>query len=291
LSDGTPKPALPVLDVPLGAFGLVRLRRCGLVIVNVAHQADHVVRALRPFGDFEVLDERPEPYGSAGTVLTLLDRLDHDFVTFNSDVLIELDVRRLLDEHRQARADGTIVVRPVSTGADALVEDGLVTGFVDRRVEPGRSGYQFLGVAAFRTEAVSALDIAIPAGLGESILRPLAERGRLRAHVYDGYWCDVGTFDRYLEASLAVLDGKGPLPPVEPPGRVVEIEGGRAYVGPDATVGAGTIGPGAVVLAGATVAAPARVERSIVLPGTRVDCGIVTDSVYPVASGLKSLAR
>lgn len=282
LTDTVPKPALPMLDLPLGAFGLSLLARVGPTIVNVAHLVEAVLAALEPYGNFEVLDERPEALGSAGTVGALLERMDRHFVTMNSDVITELSPEGLFDEHCGEGDPATIAVQEVPSGADFEIEGRRVTRFIDRRDEPNAPGYRFLGVAAFARDALAELDIVPPAGLGESVLRPLAERGVLRAHVHRGYWADVGTFESYLNTSVDLLTTNASLLPTSLPGALREIDGGRAYVGAGAEVEERSLGPGAIVLAGASVDATARLERSIVLPGERVSDRSLRDAVFPL---------
>ena len=87
----------------------------------------------------------------------------------------------------------------------------------------------------------------------------------------------MGTPTRYLEASLDLLAGRGPAPPG---GRWPGDAVAGVYVGPRARV-EGTLGPGAIVLAGASVATSAHVERAIVWPSEDVPPGhAVTDGIW-----------
>lgn len=92
-------------------------------------------------------------------------------------------------------------------------------------------------------------------------------------HVHERYSLDVGTIDRYLTASLDVLYERAARPPRSLPGKVVEVPGGRAYIGPNAQVDNDSLGSGAIVLANATVEPGARVEDSIVWRDEHVPSG------------------
>ena len=281
LTDSIPKPALPLLDVPLGAFALARLGPAAApTAVNVSHLGKAVIAALQSYGDFEPLWERPEGYGTAGTLLAQMDRLSETVVTMNSDSLLDLDPGVVLEAHGNSNSAGTIAVRPVTSHADVQIEDDLVTRFVDRRNEPDVRGHQFVGVAVFEKRALPGLPLSIPGGLGEQVLAPLTERRALRAYVHDGYFLDVGTVDRYLLANLDVLMGRGPALPGPLPGRVVEVDGGRAYLGPKTSVSTQSLGAGAVVLAGASIDPDARITSSVVLPGENVPAIHLADAVW-----------
>ncbi|HET7573997.1 MAG TPA: NDP-sugar synthase, partial [Solirubrobacterales bacterium] len=105
----------------------------------------------------------------------------------------------------------------------------------------------------------------------------------LRALLLDGYWMDIGTPERYLQASWDILEGRveTQVSPTEPGlllGAGAEVAA-EATVGPRAVVSAGCkVEAGAtvvdsVLLDGCTVGDGARVERSILGPGARVAAG------------------
>ncbi|MDQ4058194.1 MAG: NDP-sugar synthase [Actinomycetota bacterium] len=275
LTDIVPKPALPLLDLPLGAWGLANLLAAtDEVIVNVSHLGERVVGALAGFGDFGVLDEGAEPWGSAGTLAAVNERARDTLLVRNADVLTEVDAADLLAAHRAHGATGTIAVRSVESGADLTVEGRLASGFIHRKEEPAAAGAQYLGTAAFERRALALLTEQRPAGLAEFLLRPLIERGELAVHLSSGYALDVGTIERYLAASADLLAGRGPLPPRPIPGELIEITRGRAYLGPEVTADEESLGPGAVILAGAALHEGSYVTNAIVWQDEQVPAGV-----------------
>jgi mannose-1-phosphate guanylyltransferase len=268
-----PKPALPVLDVPLAAWSLAALAaECERVLVNVGHLHATVVDALRPVADFEVLNEQPEPYGTAGTLWAVRDGLAESFVTMSGDILSGVSLRSLRRAHRRAELEATVAVTKVERGADFSVQNGLVTEFIDRRERASAPGHLFVNVAMIARGPVALVE-GPPAGLAERLLRPLVEGGRVSVFETDAYFLDVGNVDRYLQANLDVLEGRAPPPPIALPGRVVEVAGGKAYIGPEAEVDTAALGAGAVVLARSRVESGARVKRSVVWPDEVVPAG------------------
>lgn len=285
LTDRIPKPALPVLDLPLAAWGLAALtRHAPAVVVNASYKAAEVIAALAATGieGWEAFDEGAEAFGTAGTLRELRDRAGPRLVTWNGDALTDLHLPELMAAHDVSGTAATLLVREVDEMADLRWEASSVTGFVDRRKESEAAGGRFLGIAVFEREALEHLPDERPAGLGETLLRDLAESGGLNVHLFDGYLRDVGTPEGYLGASLDVLNGTGPPPPVDLVGDIVEIEGGRAYVGPGADAAPTALGPGAIVLAGARVEPGARITNSIVFPGSLVAAdSVLQDTIWP----------
>lgn len=275
LTDIVPKPALPLLDVPLGAWGLESLLQAtDEVIVNVSHLSDRVVGALAGFGDFEVLDEGPEPWGSAGTLAAIADRAGDTVLVCNSDVLTDARSAELLATHRARGAPATISVRSVESGADLTTDGERATGFIHRKEEPAAAGARYLGAAAFDRRALTLLTPRRPAGLAEFLLRPLIQRGELAVHFSEGYALDVGTLERYHRASHDLLEGRGPLSPRPIPGEFIELSGGRAYLGPDVSAEEESLGIGAVVLAGAALHQGSYVTNAIVWPDEEVPADV-----------------
>ncbi len=274
LTDRVPKPALPMMDVPLGAWGLsALLRASGRVLVNVSHLATEAAGALTPYapeGVLEILLEPDEPFGTAGTLRAVTRRLSDEVAVWNGDLLAGIDVGALREFHRASGRPATMAVRRVDRGADLVVAGARAVAFVDRRVDPDASGVQFLGVAILSPGARSLIPPEDAQGLGGAVIAPLAEAGELSVMMHDGYAIDVGTPARYLQVSLDVLEGRAPLTPAGPPGEVVEVDGGRAYIGLGVSASPASSGPGAILRSGAGVAEGCRVERSIVWSGTTV---------------------
>ena len=279
MTDEVPKPALPLLDVPLAAFGLRRLyEACPAVVLNVRHLPGSVTDAVAPYvprnHDLDVLLEAPEAYGTAGTLVALRERFHGRVLTWNSDLLTDLSAVALLTTHEASGAPATVAVAEVGTGADFELSGGRAVGFVDRRSRAAPAGGVFIGAAAFERSTLDLLPETRPLGLGETLLATLARAGQLAVHVHRGYWRDVGTIGAYLAASSDLLAGRGPEPPAEWPGQIVD---GR-YLGPGSS---GPAGPGAVLLAGSRVEPGAVVERAIVWPGETVPAGaMVREAVW-----------
>lgn len=285
LTDRIPKPALPLLDVPLAAWGLAALtRHAPVAAVNASYMADEVIAALEATGitGWKPFDEGAEAYGTAGTLRALRDRLGPRVVTWNGDALTDLHLPDLIAAHDASGAAATLLVREVGAGADLALSGSSVTGFVDRRKDRDAHGARFLGIAVFERATLERLPDERPAGLGETLLRELAESGDLNVHLFDGYLRDVGTPDDYLQASLDVLKGEGPKPPVDLPGEIVKVEGGLAYVGPDSDAAPGSLGPGAILLSGSRVESGARITNSVLLPGSVAPAGVeLENTIWP----------
>jgi mannose-1-phosphate guanylyltransferase len=284
LTDSIPKPALTLVDRPFLAYMVEWLALHGVteVVLACGFLPDVLRRAL---GDGERGGVRltyvtePDRRGTAGAIRfaaeALGDRLEERFLALNGDVLCDLDLSVLLRAHEQREARATLALHPVEdSAAYGLVRcdaDGAVLDFTEKTGEevPGE-----INAGAYVLER-SVLDL-IPSGREASIEREVFPRlvGKgLHGVRLDGYWMDIGTPERYLQATWDILEGRvrTQVRPTAP----------GLLVGAGAEVAAGAkVGPRAVISPGCTVAAGAEVRESVLLDGCKLAAEVtVTGSV------------
>ncbi|MBA2274896.1 MAG: NDP-sugar synthase [Actinobacteria bacterium] len=280
LTDGVPKPCLPLLDIPLAAWGLEALLSLGAgpIVVNTAYRAVQVVARLKPHaGAARFVIEEPHPYGTAGTLAALRGHLGDRVLTWNADELTDLDPSELMGAHERFGAPATLAVTPVRAGADLELSGDAASVFVDRRARPSSPGARYIGAAVFDRAVLDLLPNRRPLGLAEALIGPMVARGEVAVHRHGGYALDVGTPERYLQANADLLEGTGPPPPVPLPGAIRDTEAGRSYLGPGARAAPGTLGPGAILLARATVHPGARVAHAVVWMDEEVPSGAIAE--------------
>ena len=290
-----PKHLLPIANVPHIEHVFHLLQRHGVdhVVLLTSHLAEafsSVVLEAQDRGMRVDITHEPEPLGTAGALRNAVEFVGSEtFLAFNGDILSDMDLSSLLDLHRERSAEATIVLTPVEDpsayGVVPTNEDGRVLGFIEKPA-PGEASTKLVNAGIYVMEA-SVLD-RIPRGRvysAEHQLFPeLAEAGRLYARAGDGYWMDIGTPQKYLQANLDALAGRYETPAVPLPANDLVLAGDGARVDPDARVSSACLGPGAsvgagavvqrcVLLAGASVGPGARVEESILGEGAVVEAG------------------
>jgi len=300
LTADVPKPAVTLVDRPFLAYAIEWLAAHGVdeVVLACGFLPEVLRRALA--GEEEragvtiTYVAEPEPLGTAGAIRfaaeALGERLEDRFFALNGDVLADLDLSALWRAHKSRGAQATIGVHPVDdSSAYGLVtcdEAEQVLEFAEKTGErvPGQ-----INAGAYVLER-SVLDL-IPAGKAVSIEREVFPRlvgGGLCGTLLDGYWMDIGTPERYLQAGWDILERRVHTR-VEPtaPGLLVaadaEIDeeadvGPRAVVGPGCMVERGAAVRDSVLLAGCRIGRDALVQDSILAPGAELDAGAVLRS-------------
>ena len=261
----TPKPVMPLAGRPFLSFMLDWVRGHGVdeVILSCGFMSAGVRRVLGDIYDGMRLRYvvEPEPLGTAGPVRLAYEEgvLEERLVVLNGDVLTDIDLGAELAYHERAGAKVTLALYPVedtaSYGVVPTDERGRVEAFLEKAA--GEVPTNRINAGSYVVEREVVADI--PAGRAVSFEREvfpaLVGRG-LYGYDAAGYWIDIGTPERYLEATWDLLAGRvqSQLPPRDQTGSLV-------YEG--CLVSGAHIGPQSVLGAGSSVGTDARVERSV----------------------------
>jgi mannose-1-phosphate guanylyltransferase len=323
-----PKPAMPLVDRPFIRFMVDWLGRHGVtdVVMACGFRAEDLRSALGdeiPGGPRVRYVEESEPLGTAGPIRLAADRglLTDRFLVLNGDVLTDLDLTEHMRVHSERAAVASLALYPVDDPTSyGLVrkdpETGAVTEFLEKP-DPAVIDTDEVNAGAYVLER-SVTDL-IPTGRAVSIEREIFPRlvGQgLFGLRLEGYWMDIGTPERYLQASWDILTGRvetevgarvnggigidehadvdgsahveGPV--LVDSGAIVAGGahlGPRAIVGRDCQVGEGAVVVGSVLHADCTVAAGARVEGAIVGAGVKVGANAVVEDGAIVGEGAR----
>ena len=272
-----PKPAITLVDRPFIRYMVDWLGHHGIseVIMACGFRAEDLRMALGdevPGGPSIRYIQEDEPLGTAGPVRLAADRglLGERFMVLNGDVLTDLDLTALQRQHAETGAAITLALYsvddPSSYGLVRRTEEGEVLGFLEKP-DSAEIDTDEVNAGAYVVER-SAVEL-IPPGRAVSFERAVFPRlvGQgLYGRRLQGYWLDIGTPERYLQASWDILEGRVATE-VEPtaPGLFV---GAGAELSPEAS-----IGPRAVIGPGSSVAGDAVVADSVLLDGCRICSG------------------
>ncbi len=293
LTSDVPKPALTLVDRPFLAYMVEWLARHGVteVILACGFLPDVLREALgeEEWGGVRIrYVVEPEPRGTAGAFRFAADQLGDDlddrFLALNGDVLTDLDLTALMRFHEERGARATLGLYPVEdSSAYGLVRTGGGGEVLEFTEKTGEEVPGEINAGMYVLER-SVMDL-IPPGENVSIERDVFPRlvgEGLFALRLDGYWMDIGTPGRYLQASWDILEGRvetgvAPTAPGMLVGTGAAIDSG-ATIGPRAVVGRGCRVEaaeirGSVLLDGCMVGEGARVLDSILAPGVEVAPG------------------
>jgi mannose-1-phosphate guanylyltransferase len=300
LTSTVPKPVVPLVDRPFIAFMLDWLRGHGVddVVMSCGHLAAGVRSVL---GDGSSVGlrlryvEEPRPLGTGGALKFAADLLDERFLMLNGDTLSDLDVTAQIAAHERTGARATLALYPV--------EDPSAYGLV-RLSDDG---------AVRERSVLDLLEPGAPASIERDVFPRLVGDG-LYGHVGSGYWKDIGTPARYLEATFDILEGTVQTPVaarmgdayvcvengVQSGGRIIPAAlveadcrvgpgariGGRAVLERGVVVGEGTTIESAVIMRGASIGAHCVLRGCVVAAGARIGDHCVIDGMSVIGEGV-----
>ncbi len=163
-----------------------------------------------------------------------------EVLILSGDQLYRMDYRQLIDTHRQSGADATIAAIPVREDQTAgfglmrIDDTGRVASFVEKpKTEAERKPYftpagwieargiraagrhylANMGIYLFNTDFLFEVLNARPLAtdFGKEVFPRTVEHKKIQAHLFDGFWEDLGTIKSYHEASLALADPDPPF--------------------------------------------------------------------------------
>jgi NDP-sugar pyrophosphorylase family protein len=291
----TPKPIVPIFSRPFLHYQLDLLKQVpeiDEVILSLNYQPRRIEEVFGDGSDAGIKIRyvvEPFPLGTAGAVKYAGDKLTESVVVFNGDVLTQLDLASVIQLHRERGARATIVLTPVENpSAYGLVETddrGNILRFLEKPKPEEITTHNInAGIYVLEPETFDRIPSDVAWSIERSYFPSLVERGEtFVAYIYNGYWIDIGTPEKYAQVHRDIMDGRFSAPPFAdlPEPRVsiapdARIEDGARIEGPcfidgGALIKAGArVGPYSVVGRQTQVDEEANIEGAIIWPNCRI---------------------
>ena len=307
---GTPKPMIPLVDKPVLQYIVEHLRRHDVneIAINLSYLPDRIsdcfrdgaAHGVRIFYSLE--GERKDgvfegaALGSAGgmkKIQTESGFFDDTFIVLCGDAAVNLDITRLVREHKTRGSLATIVLKGVHPdevskyGVVALDEKGRIRTFQEKPApEEAVSTLANTGIYIFEPEIFNHIPDGVEYDLGGDLFPNLCRQSdRFFGAVDDFDWIDIGNLKDFRAATdrlLTETPSGMTLPGAEiAPGvraglnavldpKTVQVEG-PVYIGAGAVIepGARIIGP-TVIGPNSRIGAQSIIHRSVLGAHTRV---------------------
>ncbi|MDI6844243.1 MAG: sugar phosphate nucleotidyltransferase [Anaerosomatales bacterium] len=219
LTSMRPKPMVPIFNQPVMEHILGLVKHHG--ITDVVATLAFMPRVIEDyFGDGDewgmsisyAIEE--SPLGTAGSVKNAEDALrDEPFLVISGDALTDIDLTQAIEFHRSHDGPVTIVLKrvpdPLEYGVVIVGEDGRIQRFLEKPTW----GQVFsdtinTGIYVLDPMVFDHIPADTPYDFSSELFPKLMDAGHpLYGFVSDGYWCDIGNLESYVQAHRDVLDG------------------------------------------------------------------------------------
>ena len=256
--------------------------------------------------------------------MRFIERYDPEYViVLGGDHIYKMDYSKMVDYHIENNADCTIAVIDVPKeeasrfGIMICDESNKVTDFVEKPKVP-KSTLASMGIYVFSWDKLKKYLIENENDANEKrakgepwskdfgkdiITSMLADKQRLFAYEFEGYWKVVGTLDSLWEANMDLLSPSVPLDLYDPSWKIYSRNSNMPpqYIGNNANIENSMISEGSsidgqvdfsIIFSGVTIEEGAKVNYSILMPGAVIKSGAVVEyAIVGEDSVIESVAK
>jgi len=280
LTDELPKPLVPIFQKPLITFALDHLIDIGIqkIFINT-HRLPEAFAKVFPessyFGTPLTFINEPVLLETGGGIKNIEAQLGPEpFITYSGDLLTDIRLQPLIDEHFNRGNDVTLALRKTGLGSAIAFRENRVVDISNRYGVPGE--YDFANIAVWSPSVFARIPpkekISFIPILGDWI----AQGGKIGGVVLEqGKWFNLGSRAQYFEvhrvisregwqpAQVKQSDWWSPIhaSAVIEPGAQIR---GCSVVGKDCRVGAGVLIEDTILWPGSQIASKSKLIGCIV---------------------------
>lgn len=208
LTNTTPKPLVEVCGKPVIEYNIHLLKSSGVkdVIVNLHHLPEKIRAYLgdgKKFGVNIQYSYEQEILGTAGGIKNAEKFFaGESFVTVNTDLVSNVDLKLIYEKHLAGSSDITMVLRKIAEReryTPLKAED-------DKLVDIGSGEFMYTGIQVINPIVLAKLPPAgVPSELVGDLYRPMLKNGEtIGAYIFDGFWTEIGTIEQLKRAQELV---------------------------------------------------------------------------------------
>ena len=167
LTDTMPKALVPVAGKPLLAHVVEKLKAAGCkkIVINIHHFGDMIVDYVKSQGGFGIdivfSDEREMLLETGGAIKHAVELLGNEpFLIHNVDILSNVDIKALWEEHLNSSSAATLLVSKRSSSRALLFDaEGNLTAWTNKTTGEVKTPYESVDIASLEEFAFSGIHI------------------------------------------------------------------------------------------------------------------------------------
>lgn len=282
----TPKPVVPIVNRPFLLFQIDLLREAGIqdILLSLSYQPKKIEDVLGDGSDYGVrlkYTVEAQPLGTAGAYKNAEEHIGETTIVFNGDILTDIDLKKVIDQHESRQAAATIVLsrvkNPMAYGLVETGPEGEVKRFLEKpKADEITCDTINAGVYVLEPSVLHYIpeseNFSFEYGVFPALLK---KQERFFAWISNAYWLDIGTPQRYLQAHHDLLADKLSSYTIgeRPRGEKIDDQASidkRSLVDPTTVIKGGAEIENSVIGPNCFIEEKARIVDSVVWSSTRI---------------------
>jgi NDP-sugar pyrophosphorylase family protein len=210
LTDDLPKPLIPIFQKPLITFALDHLINTGVnrFVVNT-HRRPELFQTVFSGGDYAgvplTLVHEPELLETGGGIKNAERWLGSGpFITYSGDILTDVNLQPLIEEHFRCRNDVTLALRDTGLASDIALRDHCIVDIANRYGIAGN--LDFANIAVWNSAVFQRIPPQKKISFIPILSNWIGQAGRIGGlEINDGKWFNIGSRTEYLDVHRTIL--------------------------------------------------------------------------------------
>lgn len=285
LTNRTPKPMLPIANLPVTEHQLLVAKAAGITKVVLA--TAYLAETFTPyFGDGSNWGMElkyaleTQPLGTGGAIRNAAELIlaeiseNEPIVVFNGDVLSRHNLTAQIELHKSSSAAATLHLVSVEDarpyGCVPFDDKGRVTDFLEKMDNPITNTIN-AGCYVFSPQVVKEIELGKVVSVEREVFPELLKAGSvIKAFVDDSYWLDMGTPKALLKGSQDYVGNSEYIVGTNSNISATAKISGASAIGNNVTIGADVVISASIIRDGVTISEGSRLENVFVESNTTV---------------------
>jgi NDP-sugar pyrophosphorylase family protein len=210
LTNELPKPLIPIFQKPLVTFALDHLIGAGVnrFVINT-HRHPELFQSFFAAGEYAgfptSLVHEPDLLETGGGIKNVESHFGSEsFLTYSGDILTDIELQPLIDEHFRRRNDVTLALRHTGLAAAVALRDQRVVDISNRYGVAGN--FDFANIAVWNPSIFERIPPRKKISFIPIIADWIAQGAKIGGvAMNDGKWFNIGSRTEYLEVHRTIL--------------------------------------------------------------------------------------
>ncbi len=217
LTCNLPKALVPIINRPFIEHLIQYLKRHKItdVIFAMGYMPDPIQKHFadsKKLGIHLTYTIEDTPLGTSGAVKNAKQYLDSTFVVFNGDIITDIDLTAMIQQHIKVKPSVSIALTPVDNpsiyGVVETDNHGVVKRFVEKpSTDRITTNMINAGIYIIEREILDLIPESGPSMFEKHLFPQLIKMGKyILGFPSDSYWIDIGTPEKYMKANRDLLN-------------------------------------------------------------------------------------